>query len=51
MSNAEIAARLYVTAETVRTHVTNVRGKLGAPEPYAGDHRRLRGRLRPGRRG
>jgi ATP/maltotriose-dependent transcriptional regulator MalT len=31
LSNQEIAARLFVTVGTVKTHVHNVCGKLGAP--------------------
>ena len=30
MSNAEIAGELFVTVETVKTHVAAVLGKLGA---------------------
>jgi len=41
-TNKDIATDLGITERTARTHVSNILGKLGAPEPDPG--RAVRGR-------
>jgi DNA-binding NarL/FixJ family response regulator len=41
-SNAEIAARLYISSKTVRNHVTNILAKLDVPTRTAAATRALR---------
>ena len=40
LSNSEIADKLFISVGTVKTHVHNIFGKLGADEPPAGDRAR-----------